>query len=545
VPASELQPSRDGRRSVFVRAQLPFLIMTVLMIVAVAISLPEALISAAFLAGSAIAGAASIAAIAVPWERYSSKWLITVAVADLIAVAFLRYAVYPDIAAIGLLAIFPALWFAYGFHPSYAPIGVLGALFVTLFPLIVAHELPTSALGWVNVLTLPVAVLLITLAVQTAARQIRLSRARLVDNSRKLTAALRESQDNEIIARTVFETVDAAMSFYDVDNRLILANETSRALTTRFGFQIEQPPFAAPIVFEADRTTPIPYDQQVIPRALRGEEVLGHLEWLGAPGDQVAILASARQVRRSDGHALGTVVAAYDITALANAIDVRERFLTTVSHELRTPLTSMMGYLEIIEDEVDAAALGVDGYFDIVRRNSTELMARIAELLQISDKNAPLARSSDDVRGIVLAAVTNAAPAATTAGVTLDYRLDEGPSALVDARRFHQVIDNLLSNAIKYTPVCGKIVVELHSTAHETVLSVADTGPGMTPDEQRQAFDPFFRAESARVGAIRGFGVGLSIVKEIVSAHGGDVTVTSAPGEGTTMTVRIPTVSGA
>jgi signal transduction histidine kinase len=540
MPQNELQPSKDGRRSVFVRAQLPFLVMTLLLVVGVAVALPEDLVSAEFLLGMGIALAASVAAIVIPWERYSSRWMITVAIADLVAVAFMRYAVYPDIAAVGLLAIFPALWFAYGFRASYAPIGVLGAVFVTFFPLIMAGELPTSELGWVNAIALPAAVLLITLAVQTAARQIRLSRSKLVDNSRKLAAALRESQDNEIIARTVFETVDAAMSFYDTDNRLILANETARGLTTRFSFHLDRPPFAGANVFAADRITPIPFDQQVIPRALRGEDVVGHVEWLGAPGDQVAILASARQVRRADGDVLGTVVAAYDITPLANAIDVRERFLTTVSHELRTPLTSMMGYLEIIEDEVDAAALGVDTYFDIVRRNSVELMARISELLQFSDKTAPLARTSDDVRGIVLAAVTNAMPAATTAGLTLEHHLDERPSAFVDARRFHQVIDNLLSNAIKYTPVCGKIVVELHSTAEETLLSVTDTGPGMTPDEQRQAFDPFFRAESARVGAIRGFGVGLSIVKEIVTAHGGDISVISAPGEGTTMTVRIP-----
>ncbi|PRY67203.1 signal transduction histidine kinase [Glaciihabitans tibetensis] len=540
MPLSELQPSRDGRRTVFARAQLPFLIMTLLLAIAVAVALPSDLLSIEFLTGVAIAVAASIVALTVPWERHSSQWLITIAVADLVAVAFLRFAVYPEIAGVGLLAIFPALWFAYGFHPAYAPIGVIGAFFVTLFPLVYTRELPTSALGWVNVLTLPVAVALIMLAVQTAATQMRLSRGRLIENSRKLAAALDESEDNGIIARTIFDTVDAAMTFYGVDNRLLIANQTALDMSNRLGFRLDDPPFADVDVLAADRTTPLPAEQQLVARALRGEEVTGHIEWLGPPGDQVAIMGSARQVHRVDGHLLGTVIAAYNITELANAIDVRERFLTTVSHELRTPLTSIMGYLEMIEDEVDAAALGVDGYFSIVRRNSVELLARISELLQFSDKAAPVVRSSDDIRGIVLAAVTNAMPAATAAGLTVEHRLADGPGALVDSRRFDQVIDNLLSNAIKYSPAGGTVVVELRHTSAETVLSVSDTGAGMTPDEQSQAFDPFYRSASARVGAIPGFGVGLSIVKEIVAAHGGDITVSSAPGEGTTMTVRVP-----
>jgi signal transduction histidine kinase len=542
MPRFELQPSRDGRRKVFVRAQLPFLVMNLLLVVAVAFALPEQLMSTPFLTGIGLVIFASLAALLFPWEKYTSHWLVLIAITDLVAVAFLRFAVYPEIPGVGLLAVFPALWFAYGFHPAYISLAVLGSLFVTLFPLIVEHELPSSALGWVNVLALPVAVTLITLAVQTAAKQMRRSRARLIDNSRKLGEALRESQDSEIIARTVFETVDAAMTFYDVDARLVIANEKARSVSARLNFHLDQPPFAGKDVFTSDRKTRVPMNDQLIPRALRGEEISGLLEWLGPPGDQFAIMSSSRQVHRDDGDLLGTVIAAYDITELANAIDVRERFLTTVSHELRTPLTSMMGYLELIEDEVDAAGLGIDVYFDIVRRNSAELLTRISELLQFSDKTASMVRTSDDVRGIVLAAVTDALPLATSAGLTLEHHLDEGPSALVDARRFHQVIDNLLSNAIKYTPVCGKIVVELHSADSETVLSVTDTGPGMTPNEQRQAFDPFFRSESARVGAIRGFGVGLSIVKGIVTAHGGTITIDSAPGEGTTMTVRIPNV---
>ena len=110
----------------------------------------------------------------------------------------------------------------------------------------------------------------------------------------------------------------------------------------------------------------------------------------------------------------------------------------------------------------------------------------------------------------------------------------------VDESRFRQVIDNLLSNAVKYTPAGGTVTLALREVDGMAELTVSDTGVGMTAEEVRQIFDPLFRARQARDGATGGFGIGLSIVHRVVTAHGGTIHVESEPGAGTTVTVRTP-----
>jgi signal transduction histidine kinase len=102
------------------------------------------------------------------------------------------------------------------------------------------------------------------------------------------------------------------------------------------------------------------------------------------------------------------------------------------------------------------------------------------------------------------------------------------------------VVDNLLSNAIKFTPQDGSVTLCLQQEGDHVVLSVSDTGIGISEEEQARLFERFFRTSSATEAAIPGIGLGLSIVKAIVQAHGGEVTVTSATGAGTRFTVRLP-----
>jgi signal transduction histidine kinase len=103
------------------------------------------------------------------------------------------------------------------------------------------------------------------------------------------------------------------------------------------------------------------------------------------------------------------------------------------------------------------------------------------------------------------------------------------------------VVDNLLSNAIKFTPAGGSVTARLLTQGERVVIEIADTGMGMAATDQEGLFTRFFRTESARKNAIQGTGLGLSIVKAIVDAHGGEITVESAEGEGTTFRVYIPT----
>jgi signal transduction histidine kinase len=127
-----------------------------------------------------------------------------------------------------------------------------------------------------------------------------------------------------------------------------------------------------------------------------------------------------------------------------------------------------------------------------------------------------------------------------SAEVSIVSDLSASAIADVDEDKYQQIVDNLLSNAIKYTPAGGTITVTLENSAEELIPHVKDTGRGMSREEQRQAFDRFYRAKTARKDAIQGFGVGLSIVEEIVEAHHGTIIIDSALQAGTTMTVQLP-----
>jgi signal transduction histidine kinase len=330
------------------------------------------------------------------------------------------------------------------------------------------------------------------------------------------------------------------MAFYSVDERPIMANDAARMTVEKLGFSLDHPPFGGEFVYKADRVTPIPIAEQIIPRALRGERIVGHVEWLGPPGDQNAIMASAQQVHRPNGELLGTVIAVYDITELANAISVREEFLRTVSHELRTPLTSIIGYLEVMEDSTDLEEAGIAEFMEIVQRNAAALHTRVAQLLAFSDITTLATPELVDASALLRAAVREFQPEAEKAGLTLVSDIQDSVVINADVDGGNQVFGHVLSNAIKYTPAGGTVTVSLRRAGRTFELSVSDTGRGMSPEEQRQAFDRFFRAPGVRTEAVQGFGIGLSIVKEIVEAHGGTVTITSAPGVGTTVTIRAP-----
>ena len=540
MPLFELQPSQEGRTRVFVRAQLPLFGATVFVAIMTAIGHPQSLTDPNFLIGTGVITVASIAGLLFPWERFPGEWLAILAAVDLIGIAFLRSELLPIIPSVGFLTVFPILWLSYGFRRRFLTVAIVGAFFITALPNVLSGDYPNSTLEWVNVIVLPTIVSGVAIAVNTAAQQLIRARRLVAESNRDLTSSLARAHDSENLSRAILDTVDAAVAFYDADSTLIVANPNAHAMVGSLGFRLDQPPYGGLEVLQADRSTRIPIEDQIIPRALRGEMISNHMEWLGPVGSQTAILATSRQVWRENGDLHGTVIVAYDITPLADAISVREQFLTTVSHELRTPLTSIIGYLELIEDSLDEEPLDIAAYLTVAQRNSAELLSRISQLLQFSADGIPIERALTDLSSLATSVVADFSMAADAAGVSLSSSLPSGIHAWVDAGRYRQVVENLISNSIKYTQRDGAIDITLTSDPVDAVLTVADNGRGMTTDETRQAFERFFRAPNARGDAIQGFGVGLSIVKEIVEAHSGTVGIVSEPGHGTSIAVSVP-----
>ncbi|MEV5440504.1 ATP-binding protein [Streptomyces sp. NPDC052682] len=220
-------------------------------------------------------------------------------------------------------------------------------------------------------------------------------------------------------------------------------------------------------------------------------------------------------------------------------------FLSTVSHELRTPLTSIVGYIELLEDEDTGPLTGTQHkMLDVIARNAHRLRTLIEDLLTLSRIESGKYTSHKkpvDLRHLVTAAVDAIRPAAEAAAVHLDADCPDRPLVCeADSDQLDRVLMNLLSNAVKFTPHNGQVRVHAAQQDGHAVISVSDTGIGIPDAEQKQLFTRFFRASNANDAAIPGTGLGLTIVRTIIDNHGGTTEIHSRQGQGTTVTARLP-----
>jgi signal transduction histidine kinase len=223
---------------------------------------------------------------------------------------------------------------------------------------------------------------------------------------------------------------------------------------------------------------------------------------------------------------------------------MRDDFVASVSHELRTPLTSIRGYLELVLDgEVGDLTDEQRHFLSIVDRNADRLLRVVGDLLFVAQVEAgkiTIETGPTDVDELVHQAVETARPAAAEQGVELELETDGLGRLSADRARLAQVLDNLISNAVKFTPPGGRVEVRSVREGDLAVLEVADTGIGISEEDQTRLFQRFFRTDNATQRAIQGTGLGLAIVKAIVEAHDGSISVASAPSEGTTVRVELP-----
>ena len=223
---------------------------------------------------------------------------------------------------------------------------------------------------------------------------------------------------------------------------------------------------------------------------------------------------------------------------------LKDEFVALVSHELRTPLTSIIGYLELLQDE-ERTRLGSDQrqYADIMQRNAKRLLRLVGDLLflaRIQSGSLHLEFGETDLTEVIENAIDETRPAATAKRITLTLSARPLPRLRADGIRLAQLAANLLSNAVKFTPAEGSVAIGLKLDGGTAVLTIADTGIGISADDQRHVFERFYRAPTVADRAIQGTGLGLTISKAIVEAHDGSIAMQSDPGRGTTVCVRIP-----
>ena len=228
-----------------------------------------------------------------------------------------------------------------------------------------------------------------------------------------------------------------------------------------------------------------------------------------------------------------------------SADDVWQARLSTVGHELRAPLTSIEGWVEILLD----GALGEltpeqSRAVEVIGRNAARLQAQVGELRSTGALPSGPPAPGDgvvDVAAVVGAAIDLVRPTARLGGIVLDERpAGRRLTVLGDTLRLEGAVVNVVGNAVKYTPRGGSVTVAAFEEGGLVVVEVADTGIGVPFDELAHLTEPWFRARNATASGIGGDGLGLALVRDVVEAHGGEVSLTSVDGAGTTVRLLLP-----
>jgi signal transduction histidine kinase len=223
------------------------------------------------------------------------------------------------------------------------------------------------------------------------------------------------------------------------------------------------------------------------------------------------------------------------------ASNAKDEFLATISHELRTPLNSILGWATLARSR---PAVEVERALSVIERNA-RAQARIVEdvldFARMSKGKLQLSLHNVALKEVISAALESVRPAAEIKKLELELELHLDYPVLGDAERLQQVVWNLMSNAVKYTGVGGRIRVSAMSNAEGTRFSVQDSGQGIAPDFLPYVFEPFRQADGTTTRRHGGLGLGLSIVRQIVDAHGGSIRAESAGlGQGATFIVELP-----
>ncbi|MGY2702868.1 ATP-binding protein [Nocardioides sp. HB32] len=476
--------------------------------------------------GLALTAITSVLAVAVPWERLPPWAVGLLPMLDLAALGLSR--MDEQGGGAGILAVVPALWLGRQFGRRGAVAAVLGTTLLLALPSLVF--LGFTGVNLSRAVLIPVVAGWAAFAIASALDQVRAGMDVIAHQRR--------------ISEAIFDTVDVGLVLLDRTGAYEGMNKRHEDFM-RLAYPAGHAGTAGQLglVYGGDGSTLFARDEMPTYRASRGEEFADIRIWVGNdPLTRRALSVSARRVEDDRGAFAGAALAYKDVTDFMRALRVKDEFVASVSHELRTPLTSINGYVNILLERDDLPT-DVVAQLEVVARNTVRLTRLVSDLLHTAQNDeGPMrvVREHTDLAAVVRGCVEAAGPAARRAQVTIAVDAPDTLTANVDAERMAQVVDNLLSNAVKYSRREGHVRVRLGTDAGGVVLSVADDGIGIDAADRDRLFTRFFRTREAEERAIQGVGLGLSITRSIVEAHGGRVEVHSQLGVGSEFVVRLP-----
>jgi two-component system phosphate regulon sensor histidine kinase PhoR len=293
------------------------------------------------------------------------------------------------------------------------------------------------------------------------------------------------------------------------------------------------------------------FDLRVVPLAS------GSPRSSGTPRVSKGSLGTLPDGRGSAPAAEGALGVFIDVTRMERLEHVRQEFLSNVSHELRTPLTAILAFIETLEagamDDKEAS----HRFLEIIRRNATrmhDLITDILELSAIEAGNVTVRAEEIELAPLVTDVIASLSTQASEQTVVLNNLVPRDAKVFADARRLEQMLTNLVENAIKFNRENGTVSIRYEKKTeagsatgsslggHRSLVVVEDTGEGIPAQHLERLFERFYRVDRARSREMGGTGLGLAIVKHLARAHGGEVTVASELGKGSTFTIELPDV---
>jgi len=255
--------------------------------------------------------------------------------------------------------------------------------------------------------------------------------------------------------------------------------------------------------------------------------------------------ATATALRDAQRRELGVLVVLNDVTPLRRLENIRRDFVSNVSHELKTPITSIKGFVETLRDGALDDREHAEHFLGIIARHAERLHAIIEDLLALSrieqdSDSYDIPRLETSLTDVMQAAILDCAAKAAAQQVTVIPTCEAELRVAVNAPLLEQAMVNLLDNAITYSNPASSVWVSAGQEDDMLVINVRDQGLGIPHEHLDRIFERFYRVDKARSRERGGTGLGLAIVKHIAQVHGGQVSVTSTVGQGSTFTLRLP-----
>lgn len=252
------------------------------------------------------------------------------------------------------------------------------------------------------------------------------------------------------------------------------------------------------------------------------------------------------QVRAAMISAEYILLLADDRTEFIRTEEIRNDFVANVSHELKTPVGAISLLAEALESSADDPE-GVRRFAKRMHKESTRLAALVQDIIELSRlQGANVAQQGRpvDINTVVAEAVDRSQLPAESKNIQLVVGSQADAMVYGDQDLLVTALRNLIDNAIRYSPENTRVGIGIRSKSGLVSVSVTDQGEGLSPEDQERVFERFYRVDAARSRHTGGTGLGLSIVKHVISNHGGEVTLWSQPGQGSTFTIRLPELEG-